>query len=255
MGKIKLLGGRLPIKERWDKLSRRVRRALLAMQLISLSIYAIYLAYEIATGAFIVFKSILLGATVAYAIFYIIEHDKLDKPSKAKKKAGKRIYTLTKIAVKGCTLALTFFGIFAATVTTTFWSVTLAIAMLIGWVFSLIFEILSWLVDRRVRKIKEQTARQAQAARENAKKKYDDTKKRAQDTYNNAKNRVTNGAKRAKDGVSKIANGVKEKAHSGAAKVKSLFAGSKTDLDSISAPEADTNLANEIPAVAAGDEE
>ncbi len=140
------------IKENWERLSQRTRRALLLIQLISLSIYAIYLIYEITKGSFVELKLILLVATIGYAVVYVILHDKIDKPSKARRKSGKRLYSITKILVKGCTLAITFYGIFSATVETTFWSVTLAVLMLIGWMFSLLFEILCRLIDKRIRR-------------------------------------------------------------------------------------------------------
>lgn len=253
MGKIKPFErSKNQIKERWNLISRRVLRCLLTAQLTALAIYASYLVYEIATGSFIVFKSILLAATVAYAIFYTIEHDKLDKPSRAKKKIGKRVYTLTKIAVKGCTLALTFFGIFAATVSATLWSVTLAVLMLFGWIISLAFEILSWLVDRKVKKIKEQAAKEAQAARESARKKYTDTKKRATDTYNNAKSRVSKRVKDTKDGIKKTADTVKGKMRGGAKRVGAIFSRKKDAKDGIMPP--DTESAG-IPVAGAAEEE
>ena len=261
MGRLKLWRGDInPIKARWERLSRRVRRALLAIQLISLLIYAIYLVYEIATGAFIVFKSILLAATVAYGIFYTIQHDKIDKPSRARRKIGKRIYTFIKIIVKGCTLGLTFYGLFAATVTTTFWSVTLALSMLFIWIFSLVFEIISWLVDRRVTKLRNmakdkynETKSRVTSGISEAKAKvtegYNDTKARITDgvnkvneVANEAKERVSEGIEKAKDNIEKAKDSIekatteaKEKARVGAEKVKKLLT-KKEQTDTLPSP-------------------
>lgn len=150
-------------KERFTRLARAVKRILLAVKLLTLVLYGVYLVYEIVTGAFIVFKSILLALTVGYAIFYIIKHDKIDKPSRAAKKISRRLYAVSKIFINGCTLALTIFGLFAATVTTTFWSVTLAVFMLIGWVASLFFEILYLIVERQAEKIARTVKAEAEA--------------------------------------------------------------------------------------------
>ena len=243
MGRLKLLRGNVnPIRAKWERLSRRVRRALLAVQLLSLLIYAIYLVYEIATGAFIVFKSILLAATMAYGIFYTIQHDKIDKPSRAKRKIGKRIYTFIKIIVKGCTLALTFYGLFAATVTTTFWSVTLAIAMLIIWIFSLFFEIVSWLVDRRVTKLRRmaeekynnaknlvtssvnETKNQVKTKIKNAEERItngiNDTKAKVSDGYHEAKTRITDGYNKTVSQVTEACNDAKERVTDGIERAK-----------------------------------
>ena len=141
------------VKEWWERLSQKARRALLLIQLISLSFYAIYLLYEISKGQFVELKLILLGTTIAYAIFYVTMHDRIDKPSKAKRKSGKKLYTFTKILVKGCTLAITFYGISSATVETTFWSVLLAVLMLIGWIGTLLFEIVCYLIDRKIKRL------------------------------------------------------------------------------------------------------
>ena len=253
----KLSGGIAnPFKNIWESLWRPVRRILLFAELLALTFYAIYLIYEIATGAFIVFKSILLGVTVVYAIFYTVAHGRADKPSKLAKKIGKRVYSAIKIVVKGCTLALTIFGFYAARNTTTFWSVTLAVLMLIGWIFSVFFEILYWVVDRQVEKIKRTTAQKVSDTRDrvktitnNTKDKITSVKTKTVETVKNAKTKTkqtvdtakkkaAEGIDRVKDGAKSITDGVKSTAGKAANGIAGLFRKKPTEaLPEGTAPE------------------
>ena len=146
-------------------LARGVRAILLVAELLMLSVYSIYIIYTMLAGSFLILKSILLLATVAYAIFYISQFESVGKPAKKRKKIGKRIYSLIKLAVKGGTLALTIYGIIAARTAPTFWSLMLTATMLLTWSISLFFEVLNYILSKILEGIKRRAAQKIAATK------------------------------------------------------------------------------------------
>ena len=190
-------------------LARLVRVLLLLAELLMLSVYSLYIIYTMLTGPFVILKALLLAATVAYAIFYISHYDRVGKPAKKRKKIGKRIYSLIKLAVKGGTFLLTIYSLMAAKTAPTFWSLAMAGTMLLTWSISLFLEVLNYILSKILEGIKQRAAQKLAKAKARA------------------------SATKAKT----IAGGAKKAIGTAAGKVKSVF--KNKDKPAIEAPEAE----------------
>ena len=195
------------------KLAKLIKVVQLIVELLVLSIYAAYIIYEIVRGSFVALKVVLLVATVAYAIFFIIQHNSADKTSKKRKKIGKKVYSLIKLLVKGGTLALTIYGFTVAQSTATFWSVALAVMMAIGWCASVFFEIVGFALSILLKKVKIEAGK----------------------TFAGTKEKVTASAKETTERVTHIAKNT-------ATMVKSLFTRTGEEADGLP-----NNEAAELP--------
>ena len=134
-----------------DNTVRRARAAMLFFRLFALLIYAIYIIYNINNaGNHIKFKIALLILTGIYALILIALHFRRGGGARRARRRMGRLYRSGKILINGATLYLIIDGIIHATRAPTLWSILLAVGMLIGWVTSLITEMVFGSISRRV---------------------------------------------------------------------------------------------------------
>ena len=130
---------------------RRARAAMLFFRLFALLIYSTYIIYSINTaGTQVKFKIALLVLTALYAIILIVLHFRSGGNARRARRRMGRLYRSAKIVINGATLYLIIDGIIHATRAPTLWSILLAIGMFVGWVTSLITEMVFGSISRRV---------------------------------------------------------------------------------------------------------
>ena len=133
-----------------NKTIEDIKNLLFAINISSMLIYIVYLVYAIITNSKTLLTNIPLLAVVSlYFIFYIVKHDDIDKDSQNVKKKIKKIYVWIKIVIKAVSLAITILGFYHASTTPNFFSIALTAIMLIGWLLSILFEIVSIIIQKR----------------------------------------------------------------------------------------------------------
>ena len=117
-------------------------------------LYIVYLIYAIFAPAGNLVANILLGITsLAYLIFYIVIYRDEDKEARLLAKMTKRIHKWFKFIVKGFTLGVMLYGIYAATTHITPFSVAMAAFTVVAWVLQVLFELALYFLDSRAKLI------------------------------------------------------------------------------------------------------
>jgi len=111
-------------------------------------VYILYLLYALIAGAgFFVANLLLLILSVGYFAFFLVTtgfgKDREAEKFKATKKHGKLVYKWSKRAVTAVTLGLTIYGLYTAVEKATGLSVLLSALMVVGWILSFVFDVVT----------------------------------------------------------------------------------------------------------------
>ncbi len=133
-----------------EKLKEDFKRFGFIYSVIVQVIYILYLAYAIANSKAIFWANVTLGAIcLAYFIFYIVTHGKIDKKSKNTKKSIRRLQKYSRLLIKAFTLGTTIYSIYYTALDVTVISVVLSSLMLVGWILQVLFEIARYFFETR----------------------------------------------------------------------------------------------------------
>ena len=258
----------------------------LVAELLTLTFYAVCAIYAIVVNQLRILNAVLLGITVTYAIFYIIQFIKRDKPAKARKKLGKKAYKFLKVAInlvmKVSSAVLIMYTALSDRDTASYLTLIFSIIAIIFTAVSLVFKFFNFLLSLFLHRTKKkataaltetkekvvattkETAEKVKTATENTKSAIgagiDKTKnavvgtaKKAgssiANTTKKAGNAIANTAKNAAEKAKNIAGGAKNAIGTAAGKVKSVF--KNKDKPAIEAQEAEIA---ELPDANGGEE-
>ncbi|MBQ8885700.1 MAG: hypothetical protein IJY62_04985 [Clostridia bacterium] len=135
------------LRETWTAFKKTIYVCSVVIQ----AVYIAYLIYAlIAQTGFLVANVILLALSLVYFVFFLMitkgGRDPEAEKFKEVKRHGSTVYKWSKRAVTLVTLGLTVYGLFTAVKNTTPLSIIFTALMIVGWLLSTIFDILSMIV-------------------------------------------------------------------------------------------------------------
>ena len=138
-----------------DKIVDDLKRVVLSVQIAYHSIVIICLTYSIITMKFLWANIPLLLVTIIYSSVYFSLYGKKDKVAIETKKSNGKIYRYSKILFKGLTLIATIISFYSVANAPGILEVASTLIMAIGWVFSLLIELISIFVENRITLLKD----------------------------------------------------------------------------------------------------
>ncbi len=213
------------------KIIRSFKLIKASIDIVPLLVYIAFYTYKIISQKFIVLYTILLSATIAYAVFCIVVHSRNSKKLKSNKKVSKFAYAIVKalldIAVRTANIVAIFYAhipelelivtkgigaitppmtilliIFALTLIYDFIKLIKLIAKLLGKLFGLIFTL-------KVRKAKKKAAAALTETKEMVVTTAKETAEKVKDAAENTKNALDAGVDKTKTAVVTVATNTK----------------------------------------------
>ena len=135
-------------KTAFNKVFNDIKKLVYACDVSVQALMIVYLIYAlIADGGKLWVNIPLLVLCAGYFLFFLIttKGNPLHKPNPSAKRVGK-IVKYSKLLIKFCSLGVTLYGIYIATTKMTALSIILAAMSIVGWIFQVVFEIISLII-------------------------------------------------------------------------------------------------------------
>lgn len=137
----------------WTRTKKDIKNLIFPCQFVTHVVIMLYFIYAIFSKTGYFWANIpLFAITVFNFVFFLVTEnkDKKEEHSIKSQKNIKKVLRRVKIAIKFLTLGATLYGLYITTTNVSVLSVILTALMLVGWVLSVVLELVSAFVMRRI---------------------------------------------------------------------------------------------------------